>query len=187
MVSSRKYLLSTLWADDVKKRDNKTCVLCGSTDNLQAHHIFGVQEHGYLCSEQSNGITLCFRCHKNYHDLYKEVNAYTWTQYVLNNQWNATSITINYDNGIKRDIEIFPKREQLLRHKDLLNGSLRNTVIHIIQTSGFDNGITPISWVELTVNQVYGVQISEIRKEIQSLIDRGLIKKIGKNNVQFKI
>lgn len=51
-----------LWATIVKSRDGK-CIYCGSTRNLNAHHIFTKARHGNLRWELNNGITLCSGCH----------------------------------------------------------------------------------------------------------------------------
>jgi hypothetical protein len=51
-----------LWASIVKERDGK-CIYCGSTRNLNAHHIFTKARHGNLRWEPDNGVTLCAGCH----------------------------------------------------------------------------------------------------------------------------
>jgi hypothetical protein len=68
------------WMDAVKARDGK-CLRCGSTENLEAHHIVELAEllkrHGVTTREQAretpelwdldNGETLCRRCHYAHH------------------------------------------------------------------------------------------------------------------------
>jgi 5-methylcytosine-specific restriction endonuclease McrA len=49
------------WARDVKRRDG-CCVLCGSTDRLEADHIIPLAWGGSPYS-LSNGRALCHRCH----------------------------------------------------------------------------------------------------------------------------
>ena len=48
----------------VKERDGHKCVICGSTENLNAHHI------GYDgdCLDENDIVTLCNRCHECLHD-----------------------------------------------------------------------------------------------------------------------
>ena len=48
----------------VKDRDGNKCVICGSTENLNAHHI------GYEgdCLDENDIVTLCNRCHECLHD-----------------------------------------------------------------------------------------------------------------------
>ena len=51
-----------LWSLAVRKRDKK-CLLCGSSDNLQAHHAIvrrGSKSTRWILE---NGITLCVGCH----------------------------------------------------------------------------------------------------------------------------
>lgn len=58
----------TDWAYGVKYRDNFTCQDCGAKPNnpmlLQAHHIKPKRKYPKLQFDISNGITLCFECHK---------------------------------------------------------------------------------------------------------------------------
>ena len=51
-------------AEMVKDRDGHRCVICGSTENLNAHHI------GYDgdCLDENDIVTLCNRCHECLHD-----------------------------------------------------------------------------------------------------------------------
>lgn len=48
----------------VKDRDGHKCVICGSTENLNAHHI------GYDgdCLDENDIVTLCNRCHECLHN-----------------------------------------------------------------------------------------------------------------------
>ena len=57
------------WAENVKKRD-RNCVICGSKQNLEAHHVFKVNEYDDAYLDLNNGITLCHRCHNRYHQKY---------------------------------------------------------------------------------------------------------------------
>lgn len=59
------------WRKDVINRD-KECRVCGTTDNLQAHHIRSFSEFPLLRFCIENGITLCERCHKELHRKEKE-------------------------------------------------------------------------------------------------------------------
>jgi len=55
------------WADLVKSRDNYTCQICGSKNNLTAHHIEPVICDPVQSLDIDNGITLCNKCHKKIH------------------------------------------------------------------------------------------------------------------------
>jgi hypothetical protein len=50
------------WADKVKDRDGRRCVICGSTERLNAHHII-VRENHETKFEVSNGLSLCPKHH----------------------------------------------------------------------------------------------------------------------------
>jgi len=48
--------------EQVLKRDNDRCVICGSNFNLQIHHCFINRSHGGL-GVKENLVTLCCQCH----------------------------------------------------------------------------------------------------------------------------
>ena len=57
---SKKYLN---WKSLVFVRDNRTCVWCGSTKNIEADHIKSFSEYPELRFDINNGRTLCHNCH----------------------------------------------------------------------------------------------------------------------------
>lgn len=59
----RKQLIRQQFRDDVFGRDGHKCKFCGSTEELDAHHITDRNEFpngGYV---KENGITVCGPCH----------------------------------------------------------------------------------------------------------------------------
>ncbi len=54
------------WAKVIKKRDN-SCVICGSTDKLHAHHIIQRATRPELSFILNNGIMLCDIHHREVH------------------------------------------------------------------------------------------------------------------------
>lgn len=59
------------WREKIIQRD-KACVMCGSTEKLEAHHIKPFSEYPELRMDEGNGITLCEKCHKRLHGLEKK-------------------------------------------------------------------------------------------------------------------
>lgn len=56
------------WSKAVLKRDNYTCLDCGTRGGeLNAHHIREFAKHPELRYDISNGKTLCFGCHAKIH------------------------------------------------------------------------------------------------------------------------
>ena len=53
----------------VKDRDGNKCVICGSTENLNAHHIC----YDGDCLDENDIVTLCNRCHECLHDGIKKM------------------------------------------------------------------------------------------------------------------
>ena len=56
------------WRTSVFERDDYTCQLCAKRGvRLEAHHKKSWAKHPELRYEVSNGITLCYECHKMLH------------------------------------------------------------------------------------------------------------------------
>lgn len=57
------------WRTKVFIRDNYTCRCCGDNKSgkLQVHHIYSYHSHKKLRYVTTNGITLCEKCHKEFH------------------------------------------------------------------------------------------------------------------------
>lgn len=55
-------VLTNKLRNDVLKRDNRQCSVCGATTNLEVHHIVKVKHGG--TNDMDNLITLCTRCHR---------------------------------------------------------------------------------------------------------------------------
>ena len=51
----------------IYKRDNFTCQECGSTENINAHHIDPYDYNKSNKFDIGNGVTLCFTCHSKKH------------------------------------------------------------------------------------------------------------------------
>lgn len=63
----KEFLKTEEWkqiAQMVKERDGHKCVICGSTENLNAHHIGYDGDRMY----ENDIVTLCNRCHECLHD-----------------------------------------------------------------------------------------------------------------------
>ena len=60
------------WYKKVFIRDNYTCKHCGKRGkgNLNAHHLESYSDNEELRYNIDNGITLCEKCHKNFHKIY---------------------------------------------------------------------------------------------------------------------
>ena len=61
-----------LWREAVFARDNWTCQICErrGSQKLNAHHINNFSTHIDLRFAIDNGITLCEKCHKEFHKKY---------------------------------------------------------------------------------------------------------------------
>lgn len=63
-LSTIKKTLYADWALRVKQADGWKCALCGSTDNLTAHHWYCSDHFAHAARYCiGNGVTLCYACH----------------------------------------------------------------------------------------------------------------------------
>ena len=55
----------------VHERDKYTCVSCGKKiyDPI-FHHLYSINTHKELACKIDNGVTLCKKCHRNFHNIY---------------------------------------------------------------------------------------------------------------------
>jgi hypothetical protein len=60
------------WSLEVRRRDNFTCQKCGvhKQIGLHAHHIEAYNTAVELRNDINNGITLCRKCHRDFHATY---------------------------------------------------------------------------------------------------------------------
>ena len=60
------------WRREVYERDNYTCQVCGDNKggNLNSHHLNSYNSNKEQRTDLNNGITLCEKCHKKFHNKY---------------------------------------------------------------------------------------------------------------------
>ena len=56
-----------IWRNEVFRRDDFRCAICGDETNIEAHHIKPFLKYPDLRFDVNNGITLCRNCHKEMH------------------------------------------------------------------------------------------------------------------------
>lgn len=63
------------WAKAVRERDGNRCVICGSRERPQAHHVKQSSAYPELSNDVSNGVTLCYWHHYLAHGGYYAKNG----------------------------------------------------------------------------------------------------------------
>ena len=91
------------WRKSVYRKDGFHCVICGTHDNLNAHHILPFAEYPELRFDVSNGITLCKDHHANgrdgsFHDAYgTSGNTPEQLEDYINNEYEKMGINKHFD------------------------------------------------------------------------------------------
>jgi 5-methylcytosine-specific restriction endonuclease McrA len=52
------------WSLKVRARDGFACIVCGSTEKLQAHHLLSKTQYKSIAFDLSNGVCVCAGCHQ---------------------------------------------------------------------------------------------------------------------------
>ncbi len=68
-------------------RDGGKCVICGSTADIQTHHLYAFADRPDLHTDADNMITVCAECHRRYHSAVgrKGVSPESFRQYAADN------------------------------------------------------------------------------------------------------
>ena len=92
-----------IWANLVKERDGRKCVICSETERLNAHHIFP-REIKELKFDIYNGISLC----PNHHFFSRKISAHNnpvaLFLWLLENREEQIEILIKKWDIIKNDL-----------------------------------------------------------------------------------
>jgi 5-methylcytosine-specific restriction endonuclease McrA len=59
--AQRKALIN--WSKIVRNRDGNKCVVCKTTEHLNAHHILEKRYYGAIKYDPNVGVTVCAKCH----------------------------------------------------------------------------------------------------------------------------
>jgi len=70
----RQDVRTKAWNGAVKLKDGFKCRRCGSDSRLNAHHIIPICAEPQLAFDINNGISLCERCHVDFHSKYGNLN-----------------------------------------------------------------------------------------------------------------
>lgn len=74
-IERRKIKDNVIWRNKVFEKDNYTCDICKQYGGkLEAHHLNGYNWDKENRFNLDNGITLCNKCHKNFHNKYGRGN-----------------------------------------------------------------------------------------------------------------
>lgn len=103
-IITRKFYAYVEWRNNIYKRDDYKCRCCGDSTghNLNAHHILNYSEHPEQRLLLENGITLCKKCHKDFHDTYgyKHNNKKQLDNFLRNHVNTVPSLNGNIFEGV---------------------------------------------------------------------------------------
>ena len=114
-------------AQMVKERDGHKCVICGSTENLNAHHI------GYDGDrmDENDIVTLCNRCHECLHDGIKTMSeAVSSGVYQMLSDKLSDIVLDFYKRSFTKSVGRFEvcNHENFLKLQAVLDKSIKNQI-----------------------------------------------------------
>lgn len=82
------------WANEIKE-SQKRCKVCGSTENLEAHHLESKHYSPSLMLSLGNGVVLCEKCHDEFHAFcgVKKVSRHDFYKWLQSKGKNVMAIT----------------------------------------------------------------------------------------------
>lgn len=105
------------WAQEVKRRDHFTCVICGRKGvALNSHHLNAWADYPAERYDMDNGVCLCQDCHNEFHEIYGK-GKNTRTQYEEFKSIKETLISIANEEAV---IECATKAMLQAAEKDAL-------------------------------------------------------------------
>lgn len=102
-----------LWSKTVRDRANNKCEICGSTKQVQAHHILKKEFYPLYRYDLNNGIALCMSHHKWSKVSVHSNSIYFW-KYIIDERsdiWNW--VMQKYKNTRKSKINYYKKFQKL--------------------------------------------------------------------------
>jgi hypothetical protein len=124
------------WRRTILERDNYTCIICGSKDNLVVDHIKPRRSYPELVLQTTNGRVLCHKCHSRFGDKIKRPpGSYLEIDFANSNysqnihyrfHWPKTLVEKGYTGSLK----IYETPSCLVIPKpDISNKSLKENLI----------------------------------------------------------
>ena len=166
----------------VLARDNYTCKCCGRYGGkMNVHHLDGYDWCKEKRTDETNGITLCQTCHKNFHSIYGRGNNTKeqfeeWIGQVIGEleKYNGKLPTTRKIYCIEED-KIYDSAKQLSEILNVVNSTIYSTCNHIPKYKTIQG--KHILWLD----EYKQMTEEEIKKIIQKE-NTNPIKRIKKNN-----
>jgi len=122
-IKDRTYEEYCNFVKKVLKRDNYTCQCCSEIvgGNLEVHHLDGYNWCVEKRTDETNGITLCKQCHKNFHDIYgrgdnTKAQYEQWIGYIIEDFKETSDILLPCSD---RKIYCFEENKVYLNPKEI--------------------------------------------------------------------
>ena len=73
-IKKRRCVENNMFIRRCLDRDNYSCRICQSNNSLQVHHLESYKLYPELRYDDTNGVTLCKKCHDLFHSIYGRYN-----------------------------------------------------------------------------------------------------------------
>ena len=153
----------------IYERDNHKCQICGISNSLTIHHIYGTSQCSVLALDDNNMITLCSNCHKRYHKKFREVTPYTFAKHLLSMKHTIKRVSVEWTDGRQRDIVLYD--EPSMKVKGFPNGDINLAIINVLKN---EEEISEKKLIEYMCSN-YNTNRIEVHKALNSLSKRKII------------
>jgi len=163
-----------LWSTLVKLRDENKCMICGSTELINSHHLISRRVFRYRW-DTNNGVSVCPKCHEFSLILSFHTSPWSTEEWMKNNRQDQYSKWVENRNNISEEFEteydeIYYRLEQ--EYKEKTGNYFR---IERISSYLLSLKITEIVNLNLT-----GTPVKEIAKQMN--VSEKLLKEFMKKN-----
>lgn len=153
-------------AQMVKERDGHKCVICGSTENLNAHHI------GYEgdCLDENDIVTLCNRCHECLHDGIKKMReAVSGGVYKMLSEKLSDIVLDFYKRSFTKSDGRFEvcNHENFLKLKTIIDKSIRKQLKNNGELKDAIGAIEKTGYEALSKDKITNARVDYIQRALK--------------------
>lgn len=101
------------WAKKVKRPGACDCCNHNKKEDLEAHHLWSKSQHPTLAYEKDNGVVLCNKCHREFHEMFSDNEFISPVKYEMFKKLKASHTAERDIRRVHAEIEETKKNREL--------------------------------------------------------------------------